>query len=108
MLGSDIKEDIVHTMLICKKCFKLFDEVDELEQRLNELKVELVGNYKKSVYKSKHGDEDDLIEKLEEGEEEAGKSTLEATESNKENQVPKKILDIPSSDDEASQPETVS
>ncbi|GJQ84223.1 hypothetical protein Trydic_g2891 [Trypoxylus dichotomus] len=95
VLGMDVKEETVHSLLICKKCFKLFNEVDELEQRLLEIKIELVGNYKKSVERSKNGEEG-----LADEEPHVNK------ESNKENQVPKKILDIPSSDDDTQQTTT--
>lgn len=93
VLGIEVKEENVHSLLVCKKCFKLFDEVDELEQRLLEIKVELVGNYKKSVERSKNGEEG-LVD------EENQSNSAENKDSNKENQVPKKILDIPSSDDD--------
>lgn len=93
VLGSEIKEDNVHSLLMCKKCYKLFDEVDELELRVAELKSELQGSYKKSIYKNKNWDFPEENEK-----------TLivvkDKSEADKENQVPKKILDIPSSDDE--------
>ncbi|KRT78262.1 zinc finger protein, partial [Oryctes borbonicus] len=95
VLGMDIKEETVHSLLICKKCFKLFNEVDELEKRLLEIKVELGGNYKKSVERNKNGEEGLVDEE-----------PAENKESNKENQVPKKILDIPSSDDDTQQTAT--
>ncbi|KAI4472119.1 hypothetical protein MML48_1g13861 [Holotrichia oblita] len=98
VLSLDVKEETVHSLLVCKKCFKLFDEVDELEQRLLEVKVELVGNYKKSVERNKNG-EDDLAE-------EEPQSNEENKDCDKENQVPKKILDIPSSDDDTQQTTT--
>lgn len=107
ILGTDIKEDTVHSLLICKKCFKLFDEVDELEQRLNEVKVELVSNYKKSIQKNKNGNQEENNEKNEENDTASIKEKLviQLNESNKENQVPQKILDIPSSDEEVNNTE---
>lgn len=95
VLGTEITEESVHSFLICKKCYRLFDEVDELEHRLLEIKVELVGNYKKSVDKSK--------EDKEQSEETEEKMETEENGTEKENNKqlrPKKILDIPSSDDE--------
>lgn len=92
VLGKEISEDTVHSLLVCKKCFKLFDEVDELEQRLLEIKVELVGNYKKTVQTNQNGEgmtEDDKTQ-----------VASEQGEANKENETPKKILDIPSSDED--------
>lgn len=93
VLGTEITEDTVHSLLLCKKCYKLFDEVDELEQRLLEIKVELIGNYKKSQQKEKDPGENDVEEKMQ----------IEENTANKENEVPKKILDIPSSDDDNTQ-----
>lgn len=115
VLGTDIKEDTVHTLLICKKCFKLFDEVDELEIRMLEIKGELVSTYKKSVQKNKNGGGDTSEENIsttEKNEDTPVTSTTvvaktEPVEANKENQIPKKILDIPSSDDETTQAEPV-
>lgn len=95
VLGKDISEDLVHSLLLCKKCFKLFDEVDKLEQRLIEIKLELVGNYQKSILKNKNGEENIEDDKTNEE-----NITTEQNGSNKENEVPKKILDIPSSDDD--------
>ncbi|XP_011256418.1 zinc finger protein 431 isoform X1 [Camponotus floridanus] len=51
VLKKDINEESVHSLVICKKCFKLFNEVDELETRLTEIKLELFNNYKKTVKK---------------------------------------------------------
>lgn len=96
VLGTEIKEDAVHSLLVCKKCYKLFDEVDELERRLLEIKVELVTNYKNSVEKAKEAEEEGESMKMQED------SNVQE-EGNKENEVPKKILDIPSSDDDNTQ-----
>lgn len=35
VLGTELKEDGVHSAIICKKCFKLFNEVDEIGMRYN-------------------------------------------------------------------------
>lgn len=95
VLGQDIKEDNVHSFLICKKCFKVFDELDELEWRVAQLKMEVLNNYKKSVLKSKNGELTD--EGAEKGQQK------EKNDADKENQMSKKILDIPSSDDDNTQ-----
>lgn len=97
VLGTEITEETVHSFLLCKKCYKLFDEIDELEQRLLEIKVELVGNYKKSVEKSK-----DTEQNNEDGVEEKMETDTHAINKEKE-MPPKKILDIPSSDDDNTQ-----
>ncbi|KAF3424864.1 hypothetical protein E2986_05590 [Frieseomelitta varia] len=63
VLEIDLNEENVHSLVICKKCFKLFNEVneilinefyeiiDELESRLTEVKLELFNNYKKTIKK---------------------------------------------------------
>ncbi|KAG7210531.1 hypothetical protein KM043_012051 [Ampulex compressa] len=51
VLETDINEENVHSLVICKKCYKLFNEIDELENRLTEVKLELFNNYKKTVKK---------------------------------------------------------
>ncbi|XP_018333812.1 endothelial zinc finger protein induced by tumor necrosis factor alpha [Agrilus planipennis] len=82
ILNMDIKEDTVHSLLICKKCFKLIDELEELEQRLADIKSDLIDNYKKSLQETKC--EVDISNKKE----------------NESVHLPKTILDIPSSDDD--------
>ncbi|XP_011157841.1 zinc finger protein 2 homolog [Solenopsis invicta] len=49
VLEVDISEESVHSLVICKKCFKLFNEVDELESKLIQIKMELCNNYKKTI-----------------------------------------------------------
>lgn len=98
ILGTDISEDSVHSHLICKKCFKLFDEGDELAQRLNEIKTELINSYNKSIQRNSDGE--NVIDEDEKPTDEEATNEQNQTESNKENEVPKKILDIPSSDDD--------
>ncbi|CAK9811836.1 Zinc finger protein 235 [Anthophora quadrimaculata] len=51
VLETDLNEENVHSLVICKKCYKLFNEIDELESRLTEVKVELFNNYKKTIKK---------------------------------------------------------
>lgn len=48
VLEIDISEESVHSHVICRKCFKLFNEVDELESKLTEIRMELCNNYKKT------------------------------------------------------------
>ncbi|KAF5277010.1 hypothetical protein FQR65_LT16089 [Abscondita terminalis] len=82
VLEEKITEDSVHSLLICKKCFKLFDELEELEQRIDEIKDEVVANYRRSINIIKNGDEND------------------DEQQQKDNIVPKTLLDIPSSDED--------
>ncbi|XP_017770219.1 PREDICTED: zinc finger protein 37-like isoform X2 [Nicrophorus vespilloides] len=109
VLGQDISEDTVHSPLICRKCFRSFDEIDEMESRLIEVKLDLVNSYKKSVAKHKLGEnvvciiedanqkmEDEDVEKVEE-------EVLEEEQEVEEIRMPKTILNIPSSDDETEQ-----
>lgn len=49
VLGQEMSEDSVHSNVICKKCFKLINEVDEIETRLAELKLELTTNYQRTL-----------------------------------------------------------
>ncbi|KAL0114616.1 hypothetical protein PUN28_011724 [Cardiocondyla obscurior] len=49
VLETDITEESVHSPIICKKCFKLFNEISELEGKLDEIKIEICKNYKKTV-----------------------------------------------------------
>ncbi|PBC32972.1 Zinc finger protein [Apis cerana cerana] len=51
VLETDLNEENVHSLVICKKCYKLFNEIDELENRLSEIKLELFNNYKKTIKK---------------------------------------------------------
>ncbi|XP_076680788.1 uncharacterized protein LOC143375490 isoform X3 [Andrena cerasifolii] len=51
VLETDLSEENVHSLVICKKCYKLFNEIDELESRLAEVKLEIFNNYKKTVKK---------------------------------------------------------
>ncbi|XP_076644623.1 uncharacterized protein LOC143354426 [Halictus rubicundus] len=51
VLETDLNEENVHSLVVCKKCYKLFNEVDELESRLTEVKLELFNNYKRTVQK---------------------------------------------------------
>lgn len=81
--------------MICKKCFKLFEELDELEHRLDEIKNELVTNYTNTTARHKNGEMLEETESIENG--------VKIPDSNKENELPRKILDIPSSDDDTSQ-----
>ena len=49
VLGQEITEETVHSTVICKKCFKLINEVDEIEARLAEVKVELTSSYQRTL-----------------------------------------------------------
>lgn len=48
IVGMALVEGEVHSSVICKKCFKSCNEVDELEERLSELKQELLTTFEKS------------------------------------------------------------
>lgn len=96
VLGKELTETNVHSLIICKKCFKLFNEVDELEMRVAEVKVELIGNYKRSVMKYKKNGNSVMPVELEDIKEDSQEDDKEALQNN----LKKKILDIPSSDDE--------
>lgn len=65
VLGLEITVEDVHSTIICKKCFKLCDELDELEDRLSELKQEISTNYQRTLKRL----EEKGIDGLEENEE---------------------------------------
>ncbi|KAK5640574.1 hypothetical protein RI129_011385 [Pyrocoelia pectoralis] len=83
VLEENITEDSVHSLLLCKKCFKLFDELEELEQRIEEIKDEVLANYKRSVNIVKNGENED-----------------DSKTNDKQSVDSKTFLEIPSSDDE--------
>lgn len=91
LLDKQITEQTAHSSVLCKKCYKLADEFDELQHRVAEIKDEMAGNYHNTVEKREHP---------ETTESDAGKIQ---ERSMKTNELPKKILDIPSSDDESTQ-----
>lgn len=82
-----MEDDNVNGYLLCKKCFKLIDEFESLQSRVNEIKTDLLTNFKNS---SDRKQDDELIQEEIKPKEEICK----------DNEVPKKILDIPSSDDD--------
>ncbi|XP_046602152.1 zinc finger protein 300 isoform X1 [Neodiprion pinetum] len=51
VLDVELTEDTAHSLVMCKKCFKLFNEIDELEGRLAEVKLEIFTNYKRTIGK---------------------------------------------------------
>ncbi|XP_030765544.1 zinc finger protein 431-like [Sitophilus oryzae] len=86
ILKRDVRKDNVHSEILCKKCFKLVDEYEEIQNRMGEISKEISDNYKANI-ESRQIETDHMQES-----------------SNRENnELPKKILDIPSSDDESSQ-----
>lgn len=96
ILKKDIKEDPEQAQVLCKKCYKLVDELDELQNRVTEIKNEIIDSHKCSIEKTEVEDELEIQETKEIME-------SKSIESNKENEVPKKILDIPSSDEDSGQ-----
>ncbi|KAF6215355.1 hypothetical protein GE061_010107 [Apolygus lucorum] len=51
VLGQEVRKEFVHSEIICKKCYKLCNEVDELQERLTEIKMELNNYYQKTLRK---------------------------------------------------------
>lgn len=82
LVEREIKEDPSQTQLLCKKCFKLCNEVDELQSRVTEIKTEVLNNFKSDKEDEEFDEDKTKIEPIGEAE------------------VPKKILDIPSSDED--------
>ncbi|KAI5737650.1 hypothetical protein M8J76_015387 [Diaphorina citri] len=70
VLNTDLKENSVHSVVICKKCYKVCNDIDEIQERLEELKKDIVASYEKTLRKQNEcilefdeGDEDDLKSK---------------------------------------------
>lgn len=95
LLNKEITPTSIHSEVLCRKCYKLIDEFDELQYRMGEIKKEISGNYQNTLKSN----------------EAPGKAPTETKEDVMEtqeklltrkgrNELPKKILDIPSSDDE--------
>lgn len=119
LLGKSVTKDTVHSGLVCKKCFKLIDEADELRHRLDEIKAVVTKNYAASPAKSQKQEEEDgnsqtnsddskmmmmgANGKVESEDLDENNASASNNNNNKENAFPKKILDIPSSDEDTSQ-----
>nr|CAH7724786.1 unnamed protein product [Callosobruchus chinensis] len=97
LLNKDIIEDPSSIQLICRKCYKMAHELDELQNKVLKIKHEMLDQHKVSSDIGKIEIEDTLIEKREKAAEE------ETTTANDQNELQKKILFIPSSDDDSTQ-----
>ncbi|XP_008553025.1 zinc finger protein 723 [Microplitis demolitor] len=51
VLETEVTAENVHSDVICKKCYKLFNEYDELTNRLAEIKHDIFETYRKTVKK---------------------------------------------------------
>ncbi|XP_034934486.1 zinc finger protein 568-like [Chelonus insularis] len=51
ILEKEIVEENAHSDVVCKKCFKLFHEYDELQNRTSEIKKEVLNNYNRTMKK---------------------------------------------------------
>jgi Zinc-finger associated domain (zf-AD). len=49
VLNTDLKENSVHSVVICKKCYKVCNDIDEIQERLEELKKDIVASYEKTL-----------------------------------------------------------
>lgn len=98
LLNKEITPNSIHSEVLCRKCYKLIDEFDELQYRVGEIKNEVSRNYQNTL-KSKEGPEKASTETKEDVME-----TQEKLLSRKgRHELPKKILDIPSSDEDDTQ-----
>ncbi|XP_014272725.1 zinc finger protein 420 isoform X1 [Halyomorpha halys] len=59
ILGQEVRKEIVHSDIICKKCYKLCNEVDELQERLTEIKMELNNYYQRTLRKLEGGEDEE-------------------------------------------------
>ncbi|XP_015175419.1 PREDICTED: zinc finger protein 2 homolog [Polistes dominula] len=61
VLEVNLNEQTAHSLVVCKKCYKLFNEVVELEHKLLQIKQDLSSNYQKTINKitdlTKHDEE---------------------------------------------------
>lgn len=80
--------------MICEKCHTLVQEYKQLQNRLIEIKNEIIIQHR-GVHKTEVEDDHDYKETKE--------VVQNQEEANKENKVPKKLLFIPSSDDDSTQ-----
>lgn len=49
VLGITLSSDDVHSIVVCRRCFKSLNEVDELEDRLADIKLELTTQYQRTL-----------------------------------------------------------
>ncbi|XP_050506655.1 zinc finger protein 286A-like isoform X2 [Diabrotica virgifera virgifera] len=83
LLDKDIKEDPENVQLICNKCFSYITELEELQTRVAEIKNE--------IFESNGQEESEYTE------------TAQSEITHKKNISPKKMLFIPSSDEDSTQ-----
>lgn len=94
MLDKDLKADCEQFQVLCERCHKLAHEYKNLQNRLIEIKNEIIIQHK-GVHKTEIEDDHDYKETKE--------IVQNSEEANKENEIPKKILFLPSSDDDSTQ-----
>lgn len=80
--------------MLCEKCHRLAQEYKSLQNQLLEIKNEIIIQHR-GVHKTEIEDDHDYKETKE--------VVQNQEEANKENEVPKKLLFIPSSDDDSTQ-----
>ncbi|XP_066156716.1 zinc finger protein ZFP2-like [Euwallacea fornicatus] len=95
LLNKEISEPTIHSKVVCKKCYKLINEFEEMQNRVTEIKTEISENYHNTV-KAQECAENVVIISSEDPLLHSGKIAESSGE------LPKKILDIPSSDDDES------
>ncbi|CAG9769877.1 unnamed protein product [Ceutorhynchus assimilis] len=110
ILESPLTQESVHSSIICKKCYKLVDEFDELQNRRIQIKNDIFENYQNTLeakIEAQSAQEivDDVPDTIVEETEIHLPSTTKVLQNGalSRNELPKKILDIPSSDDESNQ-----
>lgn len=93
ILDKNLKTDCEQFQVLCEKCYNLAQEYKQLQNRLIQIKNEIIIQHR-GVQKTEVEDDHDYEETKEVVQNQAG---------NKENKVPKKLLCIPSSDDDSTQ-----
>lgn len=49
VLGITLSSEDVHSVVVCRRCFKSLNEVDELDDRLADIKLELTTQYQRTL-----------------------------------------------------------
>ncbi|XP_060867165.1 zinc finger protein 234-like [Metopolophium dirhodum] len=55
VLGIILSSEDVHSIVVCRRCFKSLNEVDELEDRLADIKLELTSQYQRTLKSKSEG-----------------------------------------------------
>ncbi|KAK7868949.1 hypothetical protein R5R35_002583 [Gryllus longicercus] len=103
-LEQEVTEDSVHSHVICKKCYKLLNEADEIECRLSEIKLDLVNNYKRTLKIQTEG-EKEILDEDDDRKLPLGSEDGNVVKRGRKKTLPKKIKSPPNSEEDYDQKE---